>query len=464
MTFPRTEQPEYTPEQASPWIVLNQSGRIFDAFCFYTAIADRNLTEPPIICDDGARYLVAASPTGDWTGQAGNVAVAVGTDAANGWLFIPSEEGQRLWVADEDLMIQFDGSNWVLAETGGGGGGGVSETITESGTSANLLNANAGKYQRWTNAGAKTLTVRPDGVETITQDSEFHLRNVGAGDLTISAGSGVVINPPAGGGLVLETDMNATLKRVAINEFDLFGQTVSGPPAIPFSQVVLLMGFEGTLPTDESSYAHTVTVYGASTENTATQFKYGSKSLSIPNTSDRGLGVPDNSVFTVGTQPFTHECFVRFTDRLGSSELWVLLSQGGTSSTQFAWEFAVDYVSATQLVLYYYQEQADFDGTYLQTSNFTYDLDTWYHMAVDFDGTTYRLYIDGVPLGSETYVTVPRDSNGDVGIGCRFSSSMPVTFQELRDAFLDEVRMTIGTARYATAVGFTPPTEAFPRA
>lgn len=105
----------------------------------------------------------------------------------------------------------------------------AAETITESGSSANLLNANRGKYQRWTGTGAKTLTVQPNATEAITQDAEFHITNrATSGDLTIAAGSGVTINPPADGSLILLPGMMATLKRVASDEFDLIGQTDLG--------------------------------------------------------------------------------------------------------------------------------------------------------------------------------------------------------------------------------------------
>lgn len=100
-------------------------------------------------------------------------------------------------------------------------------TATESSASTNLQNSAQRVYTRYTNTGAKTLTVRPQSAHAIDQDAEFAIANRAAtGALTIVAGSGVTINVPAGGTLVLNPGMVATLKRVAENEFDLIGQVV----------------------------------------------------------------------------------------------------------------------------------------------------------------------------------------------------------------------------------------------
>lgn len=125
-------------------------------------------------------------------------------------------------------------SKWVsrrataqdIADLGAGGGGGSAAVVTEASAAADLDPANDGKYQRWTNAGAKTLTVEPEATTAQPDDGEWHIRNVGAADLTIAAGAGVTINPPAGGTLVVAEDGTVTLKRVAADEFDLMGQTV----------------------------------------------------------------------------------------------------------------------------------------------------------------------------------------------------------------------------------------------
>lgn len=109
---------------------------------------------------------------------------------------------------------------------GGGGAGGASVVETETTIARDLLAADAGKYIRFTNAAAKTFTVQADATEPLPDDAEWHLRNAGAGDLTVVEDVGVTINPPAGGTLDIPEGGTVTLKRVAEDEFDLLGQTV----------------------------------------------------------------------------------------------------------------------------------------------------------------------------------------------------------------------------------------------
>lgn len=98
---------------------------------------------------------------------------------------------------------------------------------TRTGTAVDLESTDAGRYLRFTNASAKTYTARPESTEALPPNFEVHGRNVGAADLTITAGSGVTINAPAGGTLVVPQRGTFTLKRVAADEFDLIGVTVA---------------------------------------------------------------------------------------------------------------------------------------------------------------------------------------------------------------------------------------------
>lgn len=130
-------------------------------------------------------------------------------------------------VGDELVEIVQGGANVKVPVSEFGGGAGYAATETISGTATDLLASHAGKYLRFTAVTAKTLTVQDNATEALTADMEFHIRNVGAGDLTLVEDTAVTINPPNGGTLDVPTGGTVTLKRVAEDEFDLLGQTVA---------------------------------------------------------------------------------------------------------------------------------------------------------------------------------------------------------------------------------------------
>ncbi|MEE8296314.1 MAG: DUF2793 domain-containing protein, partial [Hyphomicrobium sp.] len=68
---------------------------------------------------EGDRYIVAASPTGDWDGQSGNIAAF--QDGA--WAFFTPNEGWIAWIADEDVAVVWSSSNWTALTTEGSGAG-----------------------------------------------------------------------------------------------------------------------------------------------------------------------------------------------------------------------------------------------------------------------------------------------------------------------------------------------------
>lgn len=84
-----------------------------------------------------------------------------------------------------------------------------------------------GNYIRLTAAAAKTISIDLDSTTALPDNGEWHFRNVGAGDATIDPDVGVTVNPPADGTLVVPQGGTITLKRAAVDEFDLLGQTVA---------------------------------------------------------------------------------------------------------------------------------------------------------------------------------------------------------------------------------------------
>lgn len=105
---------------------------------------------------------------------------------------------------------------------------GVPPVVNDGGTNRDLTDDDQGCYVRMTGTGAKTVTVRPDATHAMPANGEWHIRNAAAsGDVTLTEGMGVTLNPPAGGTLVVEPGMTVTLKRVAADEFDVIGLTVA---------------------------------------------------------------------------------------------------------------------------------------------------------------------------------------------------------------------------------------------
>lgn len=74
-------------------------------------VIDRDLATPPGSPSDGDTYIVAASGTGDWSGEDGNIAYYDGTNTE--WKFLTPAEGWRAYVQDENVWLFHNGSAWV---------------------------------------------------------------------------------------------------------------------------------------------------------------------------------------------------------------------------------------------------------------------------------------------------------------------------------------------------------------
>jgi hypothetical protein len=231
------------------------------------------------------------------------------------------------------------------------------------------------------------------------------------------------------------------------------GQAPAGASGDPsFASVVFLSGFEGsnggTSVTDESLIANTVTVVGSAVTSTA-QKKFGSSSL-LQTTIGDGARMPDSANFEFGSAPFTLEGWFYWTDVTVTSR--VLMGKSLTTGNQRGWQLAWN---GTQISL-----SVSTTGFVLTTkiaANFAPTISTWYHIAGDFDGTIYRVYADGVMLGSGGTPATVFDATSRVVIG---------NIDNLALGFIghiDEVRITKGVARYASDSGYTSPTSAFPR-
>lgn len=137
-----------------------------------------------------------------------------------------AEDEWDLWYAavDESEVDSVNGRTGAVVLTAADT---PATVTTDSSTARSLEATDAGLYLRFTNAAAKTVTVQDNADEAIDVGVEIHGRNAGAGDLTITEDTAVTVNPPAGGTLVIPEGGTFTLKKVATDEWDLFGVTVA---------------------------------------------------------------------------------------------------------------------------------------------------------------------------------------------------------------------------------------------
>lgn len=112
--------------------------------------------------------------------------------------------------------LAIDGSGILSAQ---------SAIVAESGTTRTATPAHANNYTRFTNSATKTYTI--DAAQGYAVGTEFHGRNMGAGNLTLAGAGGMTLNAPAGGTLAVPTNGTFSIKIVSGTEADVIGVTVA---------------------------------------------------------------------------------------------------------------------------------------------------------------------------------------------------------------------------------------------
>lgn len=115
MTTPKLALPELSTSQAGKELTHNQALAILDQLA-QARVTDKDLAAPPGSPANGAAYIVAASATGAWAGKAGQIAFWLTSVGA--WTFIVPAAGWTVWVTDEAVRYQYNGSAWSTATAG----------------------------------------------------------------------------------------------------------------------------------------------------------------------------------------------------------------------------------------------------------------------------------------------------------------------------------------------------------
>lgn len=108
-TTPRIKLAELAAAQAQKHVTVNEDLQMLDALINAYLLGNGTDT-PPGSPTDGDTYIVGASPTGAWVGQAGHIAAALD----GSWTFYLPFKGMVAWDnANSQFILCYDGSNWV---------------------------------------------------------------------------------------------------------------------------------------------------------------------------------------------------------------------------------------------------------------------------------------------------------------------------------------------------------------
>ena len=213
-----------------------------------------------------------------------------------------------------------------------------------------------------------------------------------------------------------------------------------------FSNVKFLSSFDGddgdttTSGLDESSSDLDLT-YNSGDELSTTQKKFGTTSLYVAD----NVIISSSDGFNMGTGEFTIEGWYYFTSFSNSFGIWDQWNGSATGAGNA--QMWMSHSAAGKVKWYY-------DGSSLLTSNTTMSTGQWYHIAFVRESGTLKMYFNGALDANTQSFSGQFGKTGTVYLGDQHAGGGGAP-----QYFLDELRVTKGTARYTAA--FAAPTAAF---
>jgi len=214
-----------------------------------------------------------------------------------------------------------------------------------------------------------------------------------------------------------------------------------------------LNGVDGaTSSVDSSDSSHTLLFDGTAELDTA-QKKFGTTSCYFGGAGNIGrIRIPDSTDWDFGSGDFTIDLQAR-TGSLSNDSYNALILQWDASSSDRAWYFQLHKTSSGQCQLIFGYSTNGSTST-LITTNITWSIDTWHHVAVERYNNKIYIYLDGILQntgGADVTGVTIKNSSDYVEIGNNAHSGT-----EAFGGWLDEIRVSKGIARYK-GVNFTAP-------
>lgn len=205
--------------------------------------------------------------------------------------------------------------------------------------------------------------------------------------------------------------------------------------------------------TDSSLSPYTMTTVGNAQIDTA-QSKFGGASGLFDGSGDRVTAIESDD-FDFGSGEWCIDMWVRVNTLPTSGNRKMLFAKWAAAGNNRCYYAGIENSSGSYKLFFIYTTDGAtvVDRTGTTTSMST---GTWYHLAWERDSNTLRYYIDGTGYGTTdlTGVTIYNGSRiFEVGSGSDFSAGFHY------DGWIDEFRVTKGTARYRG--NFTPETSAY---
>jgi hypothetical protein len=154
------------------------------------------------------------------------------------------------------------------------------------------------------------------------------------------------------------------------------------------------------------------------------------------------VATPISDAFTFGTTSFTIEAWVYPVARPSSTVQWIY---GNITTATGDTQIGISITTSGTMQLRTW-------NSVLTVTTSTIPLNAWTHVAAAFDGTTYRLFINGISSASSTTIfTLSTNGAGTVGYNGSQAGN------ELFTGFISNLRVVKGVALYVA--NFTPPTQ-----
>jgi len=210
-----------------------------------------------------------------------------------------------------------------------------------------------------------------------------------------------------------------------------------------FGSVSLLLhgdGTDGSSSVVDSSSRPKSMIVGGSIQNVAAGARFGT-SLWKPSGSSY-VRTPTTDDLLFGTSPFTFETWIKTGQAYSGQPFRVWDARSGSSG--MAWV-----IDATNNMMLF-----GHNGVYWgSAATATVTPGVWNHIAVTYDGSTVRTFVNGVVASSDA-ASINHTVAGDAYIGYSGAMSSPGG-----EFYVDEFRITKGVARYTSA--FPAPTAPF---